>query len=173
MIALCVMEAARGEVPERRASYSSYFTQSPHNTEDTDTAPLPSQAPVATRPAPREAGADSPAQPGFSVSSDSSQLLIDLPTALELTLSENPDLVSVRQNLPVSAAAIRVARRFPTNLNPTVSAEVAPWVFEPLPGDGVGRLETRVTLSLNQPIELGHRCDLRTSIAEAACRQTR
>ena len=50
---------------------------------------------------------------------------VTLETALEWTLSCNPDLVTIRQNLNVSADAVAVARRFPTSLNPTVSVDVA------------------------------------------------
>lgn len=93
---------------------------------------------------------------------------IDLRTALEMTLSRNPDLVAIRQNLPVSSAAIAVAHRFPTSLNPTLSVDVRPWVFEKdhrPAGD-------EVTFSWNQPIELGHRQAYREAIARATYRQT-
>jgi cobalt-zinc-cadmium efflux system outer membrane protein len=98
---------------------------------------------------------------------------LDLDAALEWTLSGNPDLIVLRQNLGVSAEAVEVARRFPTSLNPTVSVDVRPWVFERVPGEGIHRLEPLVSVSLSQPVELGHRRFHRVSIAEAAYSQTR
>jgi cobalt-zinc-cadmium efflux system outer membrane protein len=97
---------------------------------------------------------------------------VDLPTALELTLSRNPDLVAIRQNLPASSAAIAVARRFPTSLNPTVSIDVRPWTFEKDTGMGSQPLETDFTIVWNQPIELGHRRAYREAIARATFNQT-
>jgi len=96
---------------------------------------------------------------------------VDLPAALELTLSRNPDLVAIRQSLPVSSAAVAVARRFPTSLNPTVSVDARPWTFERNPGGGSRPLEADVTISWNQPIELGHRRAYREAIARAAYNQ--
>lgn len=103
----------------------------------------------------------------------SQPVMLDLQTALESTLQRNPDLVSQRQNLNVSAEALAVARHFPTSLNPTVSLDVRPWVFERIPGDGVNELQMLVNVTLSQPIELGHRTALRTSIAQASYCQTR
>jgi len=97
----------------------------------------------------------------------------DLRTALEWTLSRNPDLVAQRQNINVSAEALAVARHFPTSLNPTVAVDVRPWVFERQPGDGVNELQTLVNVTWSQPIELGHRTSLRASIAQASYCQTR
>jgi len=97
---------------------------------------------------------------------------VDLRTALELTLSRNPDLVAIRQNVPVSSAAIAVAHRFPTSLNPTVSIDARPWTFEKNTGTGSRPLETDFTISWNQPIELGHRRAYREAIAQAAFSQT-
>lgn len=93
---------------------------------------------------------------------------LDLQTALSWTLSSNPDLIAVRQNLCVSAEAVGVARRLPASLNPSVSVDVAPWVFERTPGNGVERLDPMVTVSLQQPIELGHRTRFRLSEARAS-----
>lgn len=97
---------------------------------------------------------------------------VDLDTALELTLSRNPDLVAIRQNLPVSSAAIAVARRFPTGLNPTVSIDARPWTFDKDTGAGSRPLEMDFTISWNQPIELGHRRAYREAIARATFSQT-
>ena len=97
---------------------------------------------------------------------------VDLRTALELTLSRNPDLVAIRQNVPVSSAAIAVAHRFPTSINPTVSIDARPWTFEKNTGAGSRPLETDFTISWNQPIELGHRRAYREAIARAAFSQS-
>ncbi|MCL4190737.1 MAG: TolC family protein [Thermoguttaceae bacterium] len=97
---------------------------------------------------------------------------IDLHTALALTLSRNPDLLIVRQNVPVSCAAIAVARRFPTSLNPTVSVELRPWSFEKDMGTGSRPLDSDFTISWNQPFEFGNRRGYREAIARAAFNQT-
>ncbi len=51
---------------------------------------------------------------------------LDLETALRPDLAHNPNLVATRQNLAVSAAAVAVAQRFPTSLNPSVSVDMLP-----------------------------------------------
>lgn len=94
---------------------------------------------------------------------------LDLETALQWTLSANPDLVALRQNLCVSSAALAVARQFPTSLNPTVEIDLRPWTFEPETGRA---LQTQFSVSWAQPIELGHRTGHRTAIAQAAYNQT-
>ncbi len=98
---------------------------------------------------------------------------LNLETALEWTLSCNPDLITIRQNLNVSADAVAVARRFPTSLNPTVSVTLQPWVFERGVDQSVNQLATLVYVSWMQPLEFGHRTAIRTSIATAAYSQTR
>jgi cobalt-zinc-cadmium efflux system outer membrane protein len=97
---------------------------------------------------------------------------LPLETALQWTLSCNPDLVSIRQNLNVSAEAIQVARRFPTSLNPTVSVDVRPWVFERGLDDKVEQIPMQISVSWMQPLEFGHRTAYRTNIARAAFSQT-
>jgi cobalt-zinc-cadmium efflux system outer membrane protein len=92
---------------------------------------------------------------------------------LEWTLSANPDLIALRQNLRVSSDALAVARQFPTSLNPTVSLTVQPWVFERTPEHGVEQLATLFNVSWQQPLEFGHRTEYRTAIAHAAFSQTR
>jgi len=95
------------------------------------------------------------------------QISVDLETALQWTLTSNPDLVAMRRDLGVSAAAIAVARRFPMSLNPTVSMDVRPWTFEHDSGAGSQRLGTQVSVSWMQPLEFGHRTGYRTAIARA------
>lgn len=98
---------------------------------------------------------------------------LDLESALRWTLSSNPDLVALRQDLGVSAAAVAVAERFPMSLNPSVSVDVRPWTFEHDTGHGNRQLGTLVALSWMQPIEFGHRTARRTTIARAEYSQTR
>ena len=100
------------------------------------------------------------------------QTPLDLETALQWTLSSNPDLVALRQNLCVSWAAVAVARKFPMSLNPTVSVDVRPWTFERDTGGGARQLDTQITVSWLQPIELGHRRFRRSAIAQAAYTET-
>jgi cobalt-zinc-cadmium efflux system outer membrane protein len=102
-----------------------------------------------------------------------SAIPLPLETALEWTLSCNPDLVTIRQNLNVSADAVAVARRFPTSLNPTVSVNLQPWVFARAADQHVEQLSTQVSVSWMQPIEFGHRTAYRAAIANAAYSQTR
>jgi cobalt-zinc-cadmium efflux system outer membrane protein len=97
---------------------------------------------------------------------------ITLQTALQWTLTRNPDLVAQRQNLNVSAAAVRVAEQFPTSLNPTVAVTAQPWVFQRGTGGEIDRLEPFFTLTWEQPIEIGHRTYYREAIARAGYTQT-
>jgi cobalt-zinc-cadmium efflux system outer membrane protein len=104
--------------------------------------------------------------------STSTPIQVDLETALQWTLSSNPDLVALRQNLSVSSAAVAVARKFPISLNPTVSVDVRPWTFEREPGGGARALDTLVSVSWMQPVELGHRRFHRLAIARAEYTKT-
>jgi len=123
---------------------------------------------IEVTPAPNPMGGnDRPPDPPASV------IPLTLQAALEWTLSCNPDLVAIRQNLNVSADALEVARRFPTSLNPTVSLDVRPWVFERAADQSIDQLATLVSVSWMQPLEFGHRTALRTSIARAEYSQTR
>ena len=97
---------------------------------------------------------------------------LDLESALQWTLSSNPDLIALRQDVCVSAAAVAVARRFPMSLNPSVDVDVRPWTFEHDTGSGTPSLDTLVAISWMQPIELGHRTARRTVIAQAEYDQT-
>ncbi len=124
--------------------------------------PSPPATAVAPEPIPR----DPPANRSGSTP-------VDLPTALEWTLSYQPGLIAVRQDLGVSAEAIEVARKFPTSINPTFSVDVRPWVVEPLPGGGSHPLQTLVGLGWSQPIEWGHRRGYRESMARATYSLTR
>jgi cobalt-zinc-cadmium efflux system outer membrane protein len=102
----------------------------------------------------------------------SSGTAITLQTALQWTLARNPDLIAQRENLNVSAAAVRVAERFPTSLNPTVAVTYQPWVFQRGAGGGSDRLEPYFTVAWQQPIEIGGRTGYREAIARAGFTQT-
>jgi cobalt-zinc-cadmium efflux system outer membrane protein len=108
-----------------------------------------------------------------NAATDPPATLLDLETALEWTLRYNPALVVQRHNVGVSAEALAVARQFPASLNPTVALEVCPWTFQRRPGDGIERLQTYSTVTWQQPIELGHRRQHRTAMAQAAYDQVR
>jgi cobalt-zinc-cadmium efflux system outer membrane protein len=96
---------------------------------------------------------------------------LSLDMALARTLSSNPDLVSTRQNLRVSAEAMAVARQFPTALNPTVSVLSQPWVY--VRGtNGEDQLLPLVAVTWSQPLEFGHRTDQRIAIAHAEYHQS-
>ena len=97
---------------------------------------------------------------------------LSLSNALECTLSRNPELTALRQNLRVSAEALEVAKRFPTSLNPTVSVDVRPWVFGVAADGSTDRLLPLVGVSWSQPVEFGHRTAYRTAIAHAEFQQT-
>jgi outer membrane protein, heavy metal efflux system len=111
-------------------------------------------------------------QPAPTPDESRAAVTLSLQTALERTLSSNPDLIAVRQNLRVSAEAVQVARLLPTNLNPTASVDVRPWVFGVTPSGGTERLESAVAVTWSQPVELGARTAKRTAIAHAEYEQT-
>jgi cobalt-zinc-cadmium efflux system outer membrane protein len=98
---------------------------------------------------------------------------IDLETALQWTLQSNPNLVATRQSLNVSAEAVHVAQHFPTSLNPTVSIQYEPYVFQRQPNGQTASLDRAVYLTWGQPIELGHRQAYREQMAQAQYTQTR
>ena len=96
---------------------------------------------------------------------------VDLETALSWTLSRNPDLVAMRPNMDVSAAAVAVARQFPTELNPSLSVDLSPWTYERDFGEGARRLGTAVAVQWAQPIGPGRRMN-RLCMARATYDQT-
>jgi len=98
---------------------------------------------------------------------------VDLETALQWTLQNNPNLVATRQNLRVSAEAVNVAQHFPTSLNPTISIEYTPWVFERQPNGQIANLDQSYIATWAQPIELGHRQFHREQMARASYTQVR
>jgi len=118
---------------------------------------------------------------------------IGMEAALYGTLTGNPDLVMLRQGLPIANApspeAVEVARRFPTALNPTVWIDFRPITLVPfgtfgsgVPGGGATRMphhgfyeygQAYLLVSIRQPVELGHQTTHRHNIALAAYDQQR
>jgi cobalt-zinc-cadmium efflux system outer membrane protein len=125
--------------------------------------------------------------------SDSSPVVgqqsLSLQTALYGALTNNPDLVSLRQGNAIANApspeAVEVARRFPVTLNPTLWLDYRPLTLIPNNVGGAspgGRNRDRdfyrsgnqfLYLSLRQPLELGHQTTHRFNIAKAALSQQR
>jgi cobalt-zinc-cadmium efflux system outer membrane protein len=103
----------------------------------------------------------------------SHEVPLNLQTALQWTLQYNPTLIATRQNAAVSVEALAVARQFPTSLNPSVSVTLQPWVFARDSKGAVEQLQTLVSVTWSQPIELGGRTAYRTAIAQASYDQTR
>lgn len=106
-----------------------------------------------------------------TVAAASPETPVDLETALQWTLSRNPDLVAVRQQTDVSAVAVAVARQFPMSVNPSVAVTLRPWAFERNFGQGSQRLGASVSVAWSQPLELGRRGP-RLGMAQAAYDQT-
>lgn len=150
LTAVCVVAATAGAVraqPPPVPSKKAQIIYSPSGLEQLQAAPTPEQL----RP----------------------PMTLSLDAALQCTLSFNPDLIAQRQNLRVSAEAVAVARQFPTSLNPTVAVDVNPWVFGIGENGQTERLQPFVSVTMAQPVELGHRTAHRTAIAYAEYQQTR
>jgi outer membrane protein, heavy metal efflux system len=145
-------------------AFETAFAVPPDANDDAPPAPLPTTTPPFI-----QEPSSGPAEPERA---SSPAVPVDLRTALEWTLSHNPELLTVRQNARVSQAALAAAQRFPSSLNPTVSLDVRPWTFEKNAGQGARPLETQVSVTWAQPIELGGRTGYRTEIARAAFNQT-
>ncbi|MHB8970807.1 MAG: TolC family protein [Pirellulaceae bacterium] len=96
---------------------------------------------------------------------------VALDTAMRWTLSDNPELVALRQNVDASAAAVAVAQQFPMELNPALAVDVWPWTFERDFGQGSARLDNAVSVKWTQPIGPGRRSN-RLGIAQATYDQT-
>lgn len=96
---------------------------------------------------------------------------VDLETALRWTLSSNPELVALRQNVDASSSAVAVAQQFPMELNPSLAVDVWPWTFERNFGQGSTRLDTAISVKWTQPIGPGRRSN-RLGIAQATYDQT-
>jgi outer membrane protein, heavy metal efflux system len=111
---------------------------------------------------------------------------ISLQAALYGAITNNPDLVTLRQGnaLAASAESVEVARHFPTTLNPTLWIDYRPITLIPpntfgstSPGGGHTTNSNQgfyhygqnfFYISLRQPVELGHQTTHRYHIAEAA-----
>ncbi len=118
-----------------------------------------------------------PAAPSLRDLEAGSAQPLTMEMALYGALTQNPDLVSLRQSTQASAEAVEVARHFPVALNPTLWIEARPWSFQPIREHGATQREARMPgylyVSLRQPIELGHQQRYRRRIAEAAFAQAR
>ena len=111
---------------------------------------------------------------------------LSLEMALYGALTNNPDLVTLRQGNPLaaSAEAVEVARHFPVTLNPTAWIDYRPITLIPNGTFGTtgptGSSTTSsshgfyhygqnyIVASIRQPVELGHQTTHRYHIAQAA-----
>lgn len=122
-----------------------------------------------------------PFNAGAALAAEAASQPITMEAALYGAITQNPDLVALRQGNEASAEAVEVARQFPTTLNPTLWVDVRPTVYERVPpGPGPNGMRTGARLdqkdalmyfSLRQPIELGHQTRHRHNIAKAAYSQ--
>ena len=106
---------------------------------------------------------------------------LSMEAALYGAITNNPDLVALRQNNVASPEAVEVARQFPITLNPTLWVDVRPYGGERIPGGigpngkyhgpGIDHKDALYYFSLRQPIELGHQTTHRHNIAKAAYSQ--
>lgn len=115
---------------------------------------------------------------------------ISLQAALYGTITNNPDLVALRNSNVASPEAVEVARHFPTTLNPTVWIDYRPITLIPRDtfassgsgtGTGTGQTTNKgpfyhygqnyILFSIRQPIELGHQTTHRHEVARAALNQ--
>ena len=174
-----------GEIPPREGAIQVPPRPSP-----------PTPAPTSTPPT-----ADEPVRQAQAFEGDLAPLLdpgtiptaieggdsLSLQAALYGALTSNPDLVSMRAgNVAGNVAspeAVEVARRFPTTLNPTLWADIRPFITERVPGGvapsgrrfgpSLDHKDALMYFSLRQPIELGHQTRYRYEIAKAALIQQR
>lgn len=101
-----------------------------------------------------------------------SPMPISLEAALYGAITQNPDLVTLRNSNIASPESVEVARRFPTTLNPTIWTQIRPWVWGPNSlGNGYGPQSAFIYVSWRQPVELGHQTTHRYGIAKAAYNQ--
>ncbi len=165
----------------------------------TDPAPAePENAPAALpesgKPAAPAPAPTAPAADGLAVALnrwEGSGRSISLQAALYGTISNNPDLVALRNSNVASPEAVEVARHFPTALNPTVWIDYRPITLVPNGTFGNGSSSSSsssssntsgnhgfyhngqqyILFSIRQPIELGHQTTHRYNIACAALSQ--
>ncbi len=94
-------------------------------------------------------------------SSASSERILGLRDAIQLAVSNNPDVITMRAAGPVSNAGRLAAATYPWN--PSVQVEVAPYAHD-INGN---QLATKNLVSVSQPIELAHQRRYRIRAAEA------
>lgn len=92
---------------------------------------------------------------------------LSLPESISLGLAQNPDLIAVRQNENVSAAALGVAETYP--FNPYVQVQATPYQNQMAAGPGT----TYHYVLLMQTIQLAHQQRFREEGAEFALNSTR
>jgi cobalt-zinc-cadmium efflux system outer membrane protein len=155
-----------------------------------DTSVKRTQIEVPSSPAMPDASLPLPSigpQPVSSTGGFSSGRPISLELALYGAITNNPDLVALRNSNIASPEAVEVARRFPTTLNPTLWMDYRPITLIPRDtfansGSNGGSSSKSsgpfyhngqgfFYISLRQPIELGHQTTHRWEIAKAALSQ--
>lgn len=92
---------------------------------------------------------------------------LSLDGAIETGLVQNPDLVSLRQNEGVSAAAFGVAQTYP--FNPWIQIQATPYQETPARGDGA----VYHYVLLMQQVQLAHQQQFREDMAAAQLNQVR
>src|SRR5262249_29263926 len=92
---------------------------------------------------------------------------LSLDTAIERGLSENPDMIALRQAEGVSEAACGVAATYP--FNPWLQTRILPYQRGTEPGIST----TFRYFLLQQTVELGHQQQFRKDMAESQLNQVR
>jgi cobalt-zinc-cadmium efflux system outer membrane protein len=108
---------------------------------------------------PQNSNPESPSAPEIdlisSESTDESSSTTSLPYCISLSLSQNPDLIAIRQNDSVGSASLGVAQTYP--FNPSVQVQVTPWQDAKVGGPG----STYHYVLLMQTIQLAHQQQFR------------
>ena len=142
-------ETARIEAPTPSVS---------HGTADAGVPPNP-QADVASAPEIELISAEAISENSSSTTS--------LAQCISLSLSQNPDLIAIRQNDSVGSAALGVAQTYP--FNPSVQVQVTPWQDAKIGGPG----STSHYVLLMQTIQLAHQQQFREEGAASALNSIR
>ncbi len=110
---------------------------------------------------------DSAADVEWTSSSDTASAGISLQEGISLALSQNPELVTLRQTERVSSAALGVAQTYP--FNPFLQVQATPWQD----ADNVTPAATYHYVLLMQTIQLAHQQQFREQGASFALNSTR
>lgn len=132
------------------------------------TAPVPEEVPavVESPDAPEPTDAPAAAAEQGAVASEAARSLT-LDEAIATALAQNPDLVALREDVPVSRAAWEAARVYP--YNPSVTVNVDPLAEE---FDG-NQLSVKNAVSVVQTFELAHQTRHRGRAAAANLTRTK